>query len=157
MEDKENPDVVVVGDLGKTWNFDIINNIFKKLLSGADLIALQKNKYWKTQEEGILIDAGAFIAGLEFAADKESILIGKPSPLYFKSGIKAAGCNESDNFIMIGDDLVSDISGAKNLNAKTILVLTGKSSEIDLYKSKIQPDFVVQDLFWVTEVLKTLF
>ncbi|NOX17496.1 MAG: HAD hydrolase-like protein [Chlorobi bacterium] len=153
----ETPQAVVVGDLGKSWNFEIVNSIFKMLLAGADLIALQKNKYWKTPEDGILIDAGAFIAGLEYAADKEAILVGKPSPLYFQSGIKAAGGNDAGKFIMLGDDLASDIAGAKNAGGKTTLIMTGKTNDEMLAVSGIEPDFIASDLIHAAETLEKIF
>ncbi len=153
----ETPQAVVVGDLGKSWNFEIVNSVFKMLLAGAELIALQKNKYWKTPEEGILIDAGAFIAGLEFASDKKAILIGKPSPLYFRSGIKAAGGNNESDFMMLGDDLTSDISGAKNIGGKTILIMTGKTNEETLAESKLKPDFTATDLIDAAEMIGEIY
>lgn len=156
LTDNKNPEAIVVGDLGKTWNYEIINAIFKKVLDGADLIAMQKNKYWKTPEDGYLIDAGAFIAGFEFSTNKKAILIGKPSPLYFKSGIEATGNSKDTEFIMIGDDLISDIAGAKKVNAKTILILTGKTKETDLKNSEIQPDFVARDLRETIAILSSL-
>ena len=82
MIDSENPEAVVIGDIEDKWNYQIINEIFKKVFAGADLIAMHKNKYWNPDGE-LLIDAGAFITAIEFASDKKAILIGKPSPLYF--------------------------------------------------------------------------
>ena len=153
----ETPQAVVVGDLGKNWTFEIVNSIFKMLLAGADLLALQKNKYWKTDEDGILIDAGAFVAGLEFAADKTATLIGKPSPLYFRSGLKAAGGNEKSPFVMLGDDLTSDIAGAKNIGGETILILTGKTTEDTLAASETKPDFIATDLIDAASVIEKLY
>ncbi len=125
--DYENPEVVLIGDLDKEWNYEIMNEIFRFVNDGKDFIAMQKNKYWTTPEDGLLLDAGAFIKGIEFAAEKEAILIGKPSPEYFKLALNKIGCSKKNKFLMIGDDVLNDIKGAKVLGAETILIYTGKT------------------------------
>ncbi len=154
--DFNSPEAVVIGDIGKNWNYDIMNEIFRFVMNGADLIAMHKNKFWKTPDEGLLLDAGAFINGIEYATGKNSILIGKPSPLYFQSGLKALGLNPGQNFIMLGDDLETDIKGAKNLNAKTILIFSGKTGYPLPKNSPVKPDFEAQNLMDVITILKNL-
>ncbi len=136
----ENPEAVVIGDIEDKWNYQIINDIFKKVFAGADLIAMHKNKYWNPQGE-LLIDAGAFINGIEFASGKEAILIGKPSPLYFKAALEKIGAKLEESFFMIGDDIENDIKAAQEIGGKGILIYTGKT-KFPLEKNiKIKPDF----------------
>jgi len=144
--DYDKPECVVIGDLGKEWNFEIMNRIFNYALNGAVLIAMQKNKYWKTPEEGYLLDAGAFIKAIEYASGKESILIGKPSPLYFKSALELCGNSDDDDFLMLGDDLYSDIGGAQSIGGKGILIYTGKTAYPISPEVEIKPDYEVKDL-----------
>ena len=59
----------------------------KKSIQVTDLIAMHKNKFWNPEAE-LLIDAGAFIHGIEFASGKEAIVIGKPSSHYFKAALR---------------------------------------------------------------------
>ena len=92
MIEAEVPEAIVIGDIEDKWNYQIMNEIFKKVVAGADLIAMHKNKYWNPHGE-LLIDAGAFITGIEFASGKEAILIGKPSPHYFKTALEKIGAN----------------------------------------------------------------
>ena len=75
--DDENPEAIIIGDIEDRWNYQIVNEIFKKIFNGADLIAMHKNKYWYPADE-LMIDAGAFVNAIEFASGKEAILIGKP-------------------------------------------------------------------------------
>ncbi len=84
----ENPEAVIVGDLVDGWSYDILNEIFRDVHSGADLIAMQKNKFWKPDGKSLCLDAGSFIKAIEFATGKEALLIGKPSPIYFKALLK---------------------------------------------------------------------
>ena len=149
--DMENPEVVVMGDLGKDWNFDKLNSIFKFVHNSIPLVAMQKNKFWKTPEEGLLLDLGAFVNAIEYATGVEALLIGKPSPLYFEEGLNSLGIKKGEEFIMIGDDLANDIFPVKQLNGKGILVYTGKTSYPLPDNIKQLPDFEAKDLFKVIE------
>ena len=95
MIDEENPEAIVVGDIEDKWNYHIVNDIFKKVFAGADLVAMHKNKFWNPEGE-LLIDAGAFITGIEYASGKEAILIGKPSHLYFKAALQSIDAKIED-------------------------------------------------------------
>lgn len=150
----EEPEAVVLGDLDDKWDYPILNEIFLKVLNGADLIAMQKNRYWKTPERGIILDAGPFVAAIEYAANKEAVLIGKPSPIYFKAGLEKLGRSENSEFIMIGDDLETDIKGAKDLGASTILMFTGKTKYPLNEKSKGICDFTAHNLNEAIEIIK---
>lgn len=124
----ENPEAVLVGDIGDAWNYKLMQTIFDYIRNGAELIAAHKNKFWEKSDLGIQLDAGPFIHAIEYAASVEATLIGKPSPIYFEAALKRIGFDLSDPFLMIGDDLDTDIVGAKNLGAETILIYTGKTS-----------------------------
>lgn len=140
------PEAVVIGDLGDKWNYEILNDIFRKIYNGADIIAMQKNKFWKPDGVNLCLDAGAFISAIEYATGKESILIGKPSPIYFYSAIELLGFDKDTSFIMIGDDLETDILGAKELGGTGILVYTGKAKYPLEPSSKIKPDYDAKTL-----------
>jgi HAD superfamily hydrolase (TIGR01458 family) len=154
--DNESPQAIIVGDIGRDWNFEILNDIFKKVLAGADLIAMQKNKFWSTPEEGLLLDAGSFIKAIEHAAGKEALLIGKPSPLYFQNALEFIGLNRDEKFLMLGDDLETDILGAKKLNSTGILIYTGKTNKEMVKSSNVKPEFEVHNLFDVIELLQKI-
>lgn len=150
--DEKNPEVIVVGDIEDKWNYQIVNDIFKKVFAGADLIAMHKNKYWNPHGE-LLIDTGAFIAAIEFASGKEGILIGKPSPLYFKAAIEKIGAKIQDGFFMIGDDIENDIKAAQDVGGIGILIYTGKTSFPPNNSTNIKPDFEVHSLKEAIEVI----
>ena len=67
--DERSPGAVVVGDIGSAWTFDLLNRAFRQLLGGAELLAIQRNRYWKTAD-GFVLDAGPFVAALEYASGK---------------------------------------------------------------------------------------
>ena len=150
------PEAVVIGDMGKVWDFKILNEIFVHVFNGADLIAMQKNRYWKTPEEGLLLDVGPFVKAIEYAAEKESVLVGKPSKVFFEMGMKQINASFDDGFLMLGDDLETDIKPARQFGGEGILIYTGKTSYPLSENSKIKPKYETKDLFEVIELLKKM-
>jgi len=151
--DFENPEAVLIGDIGDTWNYKLMQTIFDYIQKGAELIAVHKNRFWEKPQFGIQLDAGPFIHAIEFATSTNATLIGKPSPLYFQLALKKINCNENDKFIMLGDDIVSDISGARKLGAETILIYTGKT-KLPLSNNNLRlVDYGASNLLEVVELL----
>jgi HAD superfamily hydrolase (TIGR01458 family) len=152
MIEEDKPEAVVIGDIEDKWDYKIMNDIFVKVFSGADLIAMHKNKYWNPRGE-LLIDAGAFIKGIEYSTNKEAILIGKPSTLYFESALNNIGCSLKDGFFMIGDDLENDVLAAQKIGGTGVLIYTGKTEFPLRIKPESTPDFEVHSL---TEAINIL-
>jgi len=117
---------------------------FAELEAGADLYCLHRNRWWQTKH-GPMLDAGAFVAGLEYAAQTEAIVLGKPSPAYFQAACDALDA-DADRTWMIGDDLESDVLGAQRLGMRTVLVRTGKFRPDTVERSGVQPDGIVSSL-----------
>lgn len=152
----DHPEAVVIGDMGRGWNYEVLTEIFRKVFNGADLIAMQTNRYWKTPEEGYLLDVGPFVKAIEYAADKKAILIGKPSPIYFISALNILGFPDDTDFVMLGDDLETDIKGALDLGGEAILIYTGKTTYPLSEDSVLKPTHEARDLFEVQEILKKI-
>lgn len=57
---------VIVGDLGPAFGYDVLNRAFRAVMDGAQLVALQKNRFWLTPD-GLSLDVGPFVAALEYA------------------------------------------------------------------------------------------
>jgi HAD superfamily hydrolase (TIGR01458 family) len=154
--DENEPEAVVIGDLGDKWNYETLNDIFRKVYNGADLLAMQKNKFWKPDGINLCLDAGAFISAIEYATGKEAVLIGKPSPIYFYSAIELLGFSKDSTFIMIGDDIETDIQGAKDLGGTSILVYSGKTKYPLEPSIKIKPDYEAKTLENVIPIIEEL-
>ncbi len=122
--DSHSPDFVVVADLGDQWTFEILDRAFRALMAGAELVAMQKNRFWKHQGQ-LSLDAGPFVAALEFATDLEAHLVGKPSPELFRTVARDFGL-ATDRIAMVGDDLEADIRGARSAGLVAVAVRTGK-------------------------------
>jgi HAD superfamily hydrolase (TIGR01458 family) len=141
---EKHPDVVVIGDIGPVWSYAMVNRIFQMLMSGAELVALHKSKYWQTAQ-GLQVDIGAFIAGLEYASGKQSVVIGKPSAAFFTAGIQALGM-PAEQILMVGDDIESDIGGAQRCGILGALVRTGKYRTETAATSSVAPDMVLESV-----------
>lgn len=153
----ENPDAVVIGDMEENWSYDLLNEIFREVQRGAGIIALQKNKFWMPDGKQIALDAGAFITAIEYASSKTSLLIGKPSPIYFQTAIKKLDFPVGSNFIMLGDDIETDITGAKALGGIGILIYTGKTPEDYKNNSTLLADYEAGNLGDVINILKKIY
>lgn len=149
--DEERPGAVVVGDLGRAWTFDRLNQAFRWLLAGAELVAIQRNRYWK-RADGLTLDAGPFVAALEYASGKPATLVGKPSPAFFEGAARSMGL-EPREVAMVGDDLASDVGGAQAAGCIGILVRTGKFRPAELESSDVEPDLVIDSVAALPELL----
>jgi HAD superfamily hydrolase (TIGR01458 family) len=153
-----NVDAVLLGgadegeETGRIFSYLNLNRAFHELQAGADLFCLHKNRWWQTAD-GPRLDAGAFVAGLEYAADTEATVLGKPSAAYFQAALEALDAHPEITW-MVGDDLEGDIVGAHNNGMKTILVRTGKFRPDEVERSRLQPDGIVSSIAQVPEWLE---
>ncbi len=143
MTEKE-PDVVVIGDIDDGWNYDIMNRLFLMAIGKAEILALHKGRYWH-EPDGLRLDIGAFVAGIEYASGKEATIIGKPSPDFFQMAVEDMGLIPK-NVAMIGDDIESDIGGAQSAGLKGILTRTGKYREELAARSHVIPYAVIDSI-----------
>ena len=134
----QNPDAIVIGDIGNHWDYDLLNELMNQVLEGAEIIALHKGRYHQGAS-GLLLDSGAFVAALEHATGKQAVVVGKPNPTFFELASNTFGCNP-DELLMVGDDLINDIGGAMQMGMHAVLVQTGKYRKGLVESSTIQPD-----------------
>ncbi|RQP21736.1 HAD-IIA family hydrolase [Piscinibacter terrae] len=123
----EAPDFVVVADVAERFDYANLNLAFRLVRQGATLLVPHRNLYWHDRE-GPMLDAGAFIVGLEAATGRSASITGKPSPLFFQAALAALGV-EAHEAIVVGDDMRTDIAGAQALGLEHVLVLTGKGRD----------------------------
>jgi HAD superfamily hydrolase (TIGR01458 family) len=150
----DKPEAVVVGDMGTDFTFEGLNKAFRAVKSGAELVALQKNRFWQTKD-GLAMDTGAFAAALEYATETEAALIGKPNRAYFEIALKDIGISPSQ-VAMIGDDIHTDILGAQAVGLRTILVRTGKYPFGTQTHAGVQPDWVIGSIADLPGLLDSL-
>jgi HAD superfamily hydrolase (TIGR01458 family) len=146
----EGADAVLLGgadeteETGRVFSYMNLARAFAEVQAGAELYCLHKNRWWQTSR-GPLLDTGAFVAGIEYAADVEAIVVGKPSAPYFEAALEAIDADPERTWI-VGDDLEADIAGAQKFGMKTVLVRTGKFRPDDLERSAVVPDMVLSSI-----------
>lgn len=138
------PEFVVVGDIGDAWTYQRMNEAFNMLVNGAELIAMHKGRFWQTPQ-GLKMDEGAFVVGLEYCSGKTARVMGKPSRKMFELALEDMGLAASD-VAMIGDDLINDIQGAQQAGIAGVLVRTGKYRKELVAASSVKPDLIIDSI-----------
>jgi len=142
--DAQRPDWVVVGDLAQQWTFETLNHAFRLVqVGGAGLIGLGRTRYWQTTA-GLQLDAGPFVAALEYATGRKARVFGKPEPDFFHAVAGSLGC-EPAAVAVVGDDVRTDVGAAIEAGLAGVLVRTGKFRPADL-DSGIEPDAVLSSV-----------
>ncbi len=152
--DDENPEAIVIGDNGDNWNYNLMNEIFRKVKAGAAIVAMHHNRFWYPGGGELSLDAGAFIKAIEYGSERESILIGKPSPLYFRTALSLLGFSADDEFFMIGDDLENDVIAAQKMGGRGVLIYTGKTGYPLTGNQNLKPDLEINSLTEMIDILE---
>jgi HAD superfamily hydrolase (TIGR01458 family) len=154
----DHADAVLLGGADETaetnqvFSYMNLARAFAELEAGAELYCLHKNGWWQTSR-GSLLDAGAFVVGLEYATGVTATVLGKPSASYFEAALEALD-TDPEHAWMVGDDVDTDICGAAAVGMRTILVRTGKFRD-DAGAWSAQPDAVVDSIADVPDLLET--
>ncbi len=143
------PDAVVIGDLGSAWTAALLNRAFRYVLDGAALVALQKDRYW-LGPTGLELDAGPYVAAIEYATNKQATVCGKPNAAFYRAALGLLGLSSPD-VAMVGDDLWGDVQGAQRAGLKGWLVRTGKFREDVLRESGVVPDRILDSVADILE------
>ncbi len=149
--DPVKPHYVIIGDFRDKVSYETINNVFRMINNGAELLALNKGKVF-FNDSGINIDTGAFVSMFEYASGKTAGTLGKPNKLFFDIVLRSAGVS-SEETLIVGDDISVDIEGAKNAGTLGVLVKTGKFDEKTLNSSSTKPDMVIDSVAGLADIL----
>jgi NagD protein len=134
------PDYVIVGE-GRTLTWESLERAVQLILDGARLVATNMDPNCPTAT-GTRPGCGAAVAFLETATGRKAMSVGKPSPIMMRAARVELGLRTSET-IMVGDTMETDILGGVQMGYRTILVLSGSTSEADLANYAYAPDAVV--------------
>ena len=137
------PDYVVVGE-GRAFTMELLEQATGMILKGARLVATNLDPNCPTPE-GVRPGCGAIVALLEKATGVTAFSVGKPSPVMMREARKELGLRTEET-VVIGDTMETDILGGAQLGFQTILVLTGSTREQDLARYAYRPDRVVPSI-----------
>jgi HAD superfamily hydrolase (TIGR01450 family) len=136
------PEAVILGDLGEGWAYEVLQEAFEYVMAGAVIIALSRDRYWQRGDR-LALDAGPFVAALEYATGVEAVVAGKPSRPFYAAALASLGVARPEEAAMVGDDLWADVQGAQQAGLQGWLVRTGKFREEMLRGSGITPHRVL--------------
>ncbi|MFN8132897.1 MAG: TIGR01458 family HAD-type hydrolase [Solirubrobacteraceae bacterium] len=144
-------EAVIMGDLGEQMGYATLNRAFRHVMAGAELIALQKNRFWLTAD-GLALDAGPFVAAIEYATGRQADVVGKPSAAFFELVLADLG-TDAAHAAMVGDDVEVDVGGAQAAGLAGILVRTGKYRADVVAASGVRPAAVAGSIADVPALL----
>lgn len=136
---------VVLGDLGRAWDFDTLNRAFRLLMASPTpaLVALGMTRYWRAPD-GLRLDTAPFVAALQHASGVEPVVLGKPAGPFFETALSLLEAAPGET-AMVGDDIRVDVAGAQQAGIRGVLVKTGKFKAEDL-DGEVVPDAVLEDV-----------
>jgi len=154
VDDPGPVDVVLIGGAGEEFSYQMLNRGFGHLQGGAKLVAMHRGLYWRTAD-GLQLDSGAFVAGLEQAAGIRAEVVGKPAAAFFSAALAHLGADAADT-VMVGDDIENDVLGAQRQGLTGVLVKTGKYLPSALRNASGIPDHVLDSFAGLPDLLEQL-
>lgn len=139
----DDADFVVVGE-GRTITFENIEKAVRLIAKGAKLIATNLDTTCPT-DAGIRPGCGAIVAMIEAATGKKAFTLGKPSPIMMRMARKTLGLR-TDETIMVGDTMYTDVLGAVQMGYRSVLVLSGHTTLEDVDNYAYSPDLIAPSL-----------
>ena len=140
---RDHPDYVIVGE-GRVLNFEMAEIAHRCIANGAQLLSTNSDT-WCPTDNGPRPGCGAIVAMLEAATGKKAYHVGKPNPLMMRAARKRIGLS-TDEVVMVGDTMETDIRGATDLGFHSILVLTGSSTLESIRDFPFAPSEVVESI-----------
>ena len=152
-ENKEPADVVLVG-LDRTFNYTTLTEAVQAVMAGAAFVAINRDSLLPVAG-GLIPGCGAMVAAIEAASSMHPEVIGKPEPGLLQEAMRLLE-SKPEETIMIGDSLDTDILAGKAAGTHTLFVLSGKDTRQTMAKSRIEPEFVYENLAAVMADMQTL-
>ncbi len=137
------PDYVVLGET-TSLNFESLSRAIRLVAGGSRFIGTNPDASGPT-EKGIVPACGALAALIEKATGRAPLFIGKPAPLMMRSAMNHLGVH-SQNTVMVGDRMDTDIIAGLQAGVETILVLTGVTDRESLDKYPYRPTHVLDSV-----------
>jgi len=137
------PDYVVLGET-HAYNLGRITKAIRLIVDGARFIATNPDPSGPT-DEGIVPACGAMAALIEAASGKSPFYVGKPNPLMMRTALNYLDVH-SENTVMIGDRMDTDIVAGVESGMQTILVLSGVTERDDVDRYPYQPTRMVESV-----------
>ena len=116
------------------------------LRAGATLVGICADRVYPSPR-GLELGSGALTHLMAYAAGVSPVFTGKPERIFFEELCRRLGVSPH-RCVLVGDNLESDIAGAKQFGMATVLTLTGvtRTQEVPAIPPRLKPDLIVEDL-----------
>ena len=118
------PDVVLMGGAGPEYDHLTLSRVYDWMAQGVPVVAMHRSTSWNTTE-GLRIDTGMYLIGMEETSGRKATAVGKPAPAGFLAAASRLGV-DPEQMYMVGDDLNNDVLAAQVVGMTGVLVRTGK-------------------------------
>jgi NagD protein len=142
LTDQE-PEYVVLGET-TAYSFERITRAIRFVTDGARFIATNPD-VMGPGEGGIVPATGAVAALISAATGVKPYFVGKPNPLMMRTALRTINAH-SENSVMIGDRMDTDIVAGLESGLRTILVLTGVTTREQVERFPYQPTWVKESV-----------
>jgi len=134
-----NPDFVVVGET-RAYNWDMIQKAsFFILECGARFVATNPDVAGQHGQPA----CGALCAPIERITGRKPFYIGKPSAWMMRAALNSIGVH-SENAVIVGDNMRTDILAGVQAGMETVLVLTGATKGEDVPFFPYRPSHIFE-------------
>ncbi|CDO28576.1 HAD-IIA family hydrolase [Mycolicibacterium porcinum] len=152
----DTPDVVLLGGAGPEYNHLTLSWVYDWMAQGVPVVAMHRSTSWTTTD-GLRVDTGMYLIGMEETSGRKAIAVGKPAPEGFLSAANRLGVDPEEMY-MIGDDLNNDVLAAQVVGMAGVLVRTGKFRQATLDRwaadeFAMQPNYVIDSVADLPELL----
>ncbi|MEU5842365.1 HAD-IIA family hydrolase [Rhodococcus sp. NPDC047139] len=152
--DEDDPQVVILGGAGDSFTHRAMSRVAELMLEDVPVIAMHRALSWQAAD-GLRIDTGVYLAGLEELTGRSVVSVGKPSLRGFLAAAERLGV-EPDRMVVVGDDLAGEVVPGQRLGMTGILVRTGKFRQSVLDLAVDRPDHVIDSVADLPELLGSL-
>jgi NagD protein len=139
----QNPDYVVLGET-HTYNLEFITKAIRLIADGARFIATNPDPSGPS-EGGLVPACGAMAALIETASGVSPFFVGKPNPLMMRTALNYLDVH-SENTVMVGDRMDTDVLAGVESGMETVLVLTGVTRREDVPRYPYRPTLIVESV-----------
>jgi 5'-nucleotidase len=144
------PDYVVLGET-RTYSFEAITTAIRLIAKGARFIATNPDATGPSAE-GPLPATGSVAALITRATGAEPYFVGKPNPMMFRSAMNQIEAH-SENTVMVGDRMDTDVVAGIEAGLETILVLSGSTRAEEVGRFPFRPARILDSVAQAIELI----
>jgi len=143
----------VIAGLDRAFDYAKLTCATRAILAGARFVATNADALLPVEGGQVIPGAGSIVAAIQSATAVVPIVVGKPEPGLFEHGLHRLGGLRPAQVAMIGDRLDTDVVGGRRAGLRTVLVLSGVTTEAEARAASSPPDAIAPDLASVAGLL----